>query len=162
MPFLIPIIFLFALGHGRLRGHSVVNVRLYYRVRLKTAVLRHVYHCKRHRYSAVYDTAWYDRNTVPTKRVIYGPFTIVNVSFTAVYVVVNDCLRSFTIVVLMDMGKRRENILKSVADFFDPPPSLGLKARYAPAFNVQLVDTWSHQRNQDTQHRILLRFELNQ
>jgi hypothetical protein len=30
--------FLFALGHGRLRGHSVVNVRLYYRVRLQTTI----------------------------------------------------------------------------------------------------------------------------
>ena len=69
--------FLFAVGHGRLRRHWVVNVRLYYRIRLKTAVLRHGYHHKRLEYFAVYDTASYDRNTVPTKRAVYGRIYIV-------------------------------------------------------------------------------------
>ena len=86
--------FLFAVGHGGLRGHSVVNVILYYRVRLKTAVLRYGYHRKRRAYFAVYDTASYDRNTVHTKWVIYGPYTVVILSITIGYVIVNVRIRS--------------------------------------------------------------------
>ena len=79
---------------------------VYFRVRQNTAVLRHRFQRKRCSFFAVYDTASYDRNTVHTKRVIYGPYTVVILSVTAVYVIVDGSLRSFTIVVMIDLGSK--------------------------------------------------------
>ena len=61
--------------------------------------------CKTPFFSEYYGTALYDRNTVHMRRVIYGAYTIVIIPFTSVYVNVNDCLGSFTVVVMIDLGQ---------------------------------------------------------
>ena len=45
------------------------------------------------------------RNTVPTQRVIYGTYTVVILPFTTVHVGVNDCIRSFTAVIMKGLGR---------------------------------------------------------
>jgi hypothetical protein len=52
----------------------------------------------------VNETTRYGRNTIATKRVIDGPFTVVNIAFTAVHVIVYVRIRSFTFVVTIDLG----------------------------------------------------------
>ena len=91
---------------GGLRQNTTVNVGVYCSFRQNTAVLRHRFQCKRCSFFAVYDTASYGHNTVHTNRVIYGPYTVVMLSVTAVYVIVNGGMRSFTIVVMIDLGTR--------------------------------------------------------
>ena len=66
--------------------------------------MRHVFRRILLKYTIVYGTAIYGRNTVPTKRVIYGPYTVVSMPFTVVYVNVYGCIRPFTVVVLLDLG----------------------------------------------------------
>ncbi len=44
------------------------------------------------------------RNTVPTKRVFHGPYTVVIIMYTNVHVRVNDGKLSFAIVVMLDLG----------------------------------------------------------
>ncbi len=39
-----------------------------------------------------------------TKRVIYGPQTVVSLSVTAAYVIVHDRIRTFTLVEMIDLG----------------------------------------------------------
>jgi len=46
----------------------------------------------------------HDRNTVPSKRAIYGTLTAVSSPFLNVYVKDNGDIRSFTIVVSIDLG----------------------------------------------------------
>ncbi len=46
----------------------------------------------------------YGRNTVPTKRMFHGPYTVVIVMYTNVYVIVNDGKPPFMIVVMFDLG----------------------------------------------------------
>jgi hypothetical protein len=46
----------------------------------------------------------YGRNTVATELVIYGAYTVVISSFTDVFVIVNDCIRSFKMVVIVGLG----------------------------------------------------------
>ncbi len=50
-------------------------------------------------------TAIYGRNTVPTKRVFHGPYTVVIFMYTNVFVSVNDGKLSFAIVVTLDLGR---------------------------------------------------------
>ncbi len=81
--------------HGfqhKVRWIAVVNVTYTVVFVARTTVLRHVFHCKRYPYVTVYDTTSYDRNTAEANRVIYGPFTIVIISFAAVYGIVNACV----------------------------------------------------------------------
>jgi len=66
--------------------------------------MRHVFRRILLKYTIVYGTAIYGRSTVPTKRVIYGPYTVVSMPFTVVYVNVYGCIRPFTVVVLLDLG----------------------------------------------------------
>jgi hypothetical protein len=68
------------------------------------AVLRHVYRWKQQKYYAVYDTATYGRNTVPTERLFHGSYTVVIIMYPNVYVRVNDGKLSFAIVVVLDLG----------------------------------------------------------
>ncbi len=49
-------------------------------------------------------TAIYGRNTVPTKRVFHGPYTVVIFMYTNVFVSMNDGKLSFPIVVTLDLG----------------------------------------------------------
>ena len=86
------------------RRNTIVSVGVYCRVRQNRVVLRHRFPCKRCSFFAVYDTASYDRNPVHTKRVIYGPYTVVILSITTGYVIVNVRMRSFTVVVMIDLG----------------------------------------------------------
>ncbi len=51
-----------------------------------------------------FQSTTHDRNTMPTKRVIQGPFTIVNKLVTVVYGDVNDHKRLFTIVITFHLG----------------------------------------------------------
>jgi carbohydrate-binding DOMON domain-containing protein len=44
------------------------------------------------------------RNTMPTKRVIHGPYMVAMTSFPVVYVNAADSLRSITMVVMIDLG----------------------------------------------------------
>ena len=55
-------------------------------------------------YIVVYDTAIYDRNTVASKRAIYGPYTVVIIACTAVYAGINGCVRPFTVAVIIHLG----------------------------------------------------------
>ncbi len=82
----------------------VVNVTIYDRIRRKAAVLRYVFRCKRWPFFDIYYTASHDRNTVPAKRAIYGTFTAVSSPFFKVYVNENGGIRSFKIVVSIDLG----------------------------------------------------------
>ena len=47
----------------------------------------------------------YGRNTVPTERVIYCQYTVVNIAFTDILVNVNGRRRSCTVVVMVGQGK---------------------------------------------------------
>jgi hypothetical protein len=58
---------------------------------------------------AVYDTALYGRNTLHMKWVIYMRYTVVIITFVIVYVNVNGCLLSYTVVVMFGMGLLRSN-----------------------------------------------------
>ncbi len=73
-------------------------------IRWNTVVLRRGFRGKRRWCYVVYGAATYGRNTAHTKRVFHGPYTVVIILFTAVSVSVNDDLRSFTIVVMVDLG----------------------------------------------------------
>jgi hypothetical protein len=53
-------------------------------------------------------TAIYGRNTVPTKRVLHGPYTVVILMYTNVCVRVNGGLWSFAIVVTLDLGTHKQ------------------------------------------------------
>ena len=88
-----------------LRQRTVVSVGVFGRIRQNTVVIRHVFYCKRWASSAVYGTVEYGRNTVPTKCLFHGPYTVVIMTFTNVYISVNDGLPSFTIIVMLDLGK---------------------------------------------------------
>jgi hypothetical protein len=59
-------------------------------------------------------TAIYGRNTVPTKRVSHGPFTVIIITYTNVFVRVNDGKPSFAIVVTLDLGKELVHIVMMV------------------------------------------------
>ena len=61
--------------------------------RWSTVITRCGFHHLLQLYQTVYCTAWYSRNTVDTKRVKYGPFPVVSLSYTAVYC---DAKRLFT------------------------------------------------------------------
>jgi hypothetical protein len=67
-------------------------------------VLRFVFRCKLWPFFDVNYTVSYDHNTVPAKRAIYGTFTAVSLPFLNVYVNENGGIRSFTIVVSIDLG----------------------------------------------------------
>jgi hypothetical protein len=58
-------------------------------------------------------TAIYGRNTVPTKRVSHGPYTVVIIMYTDVFAKVNNRKLSFAIVVTLDLG-----VLTIVKKFF--------------------------------------------
>ena len=87
-----------------LRQPTVVIVGVFGRIRQNTVVIRHVFYCKRWASSAVYGTVEYGRNTVPTKCLFHGTYTVVIMTFTNVYISVNDGLPSFTIIVMLDLG----------------------------------------------------------
>ncbi len=87
-----------------LRFITVVNVSVYYHVRQNTTVLRHVCRDKQCTCFVVYNTTLYDCNTVLAKRVMNRSYTVVIFSFTAVYVIFNCGIRSFTLVVMLDLG----------------------------------------------------------
>ncbi len=78
------------------------------RIRQDMTVIRHVFYCKRGASSAVYGTVEYGRNTVPTKCVFHGPYMVVIITFTNVYISVNDGLSSITIIVMLDLGEVSE------------------------------------------------------
>ncbi len=95
-----------------LRQPTVVSVGVSGRIRQNTVVIRHVFYCKRWASSAVYSTVEYGRNTVPTKCLFHGPYTVVIMTFTNVYISVNDGLPSFTIIVMLDLGWREKRKVK--------------------------------------------------
>ncbi len=66
-------------------------------------------------------TAIYGRNTVHIKCFIYGTDTVVIILVPIVSVSVNDCVRSFTVFVMLDLGSfdRRYNRQSSSPFFFE-------------------------------------------
>ena len=90
--------------YGRIREYTHVNNAVYWRFSENTTGLRYVFQCIRYPYFTVYVSQKYDRNTGHMKRVIYGAFTVVIIPFTNVYISVNARIRSFTIVVIVDLG----------------------------------------------------------
>ena len=75
---------------NRSLDNTAVSVVVFDCKRWSTVVTSCGFHRLLQLYWTVYCTAWYSRNTVDTKRVKYGPFLIVSLSYTAVYCNVND------------------------------------------------------------------------
>jgi hypothetical protein len=94
-----------------------MNIAVYGSVRQKDGRITAVKRLLTTLYFVVNDTTGYGRNTVAIKRAIHGPVTVVNIAFTAVYVNVHVRIRSFTFVVMMDLGVR--HIIHIINDYFE-------------------------------------------
>jgi hypothetical protein len=92
------------LDYGKIRLYTLLYIAVFVKVRPFYGMGFDVYG----RGSLPYTTRRsHGRNTVPTKRAIYGQYTAVNIAFTAVHARVNGRLRLFTFVVLIDSGSEK-------------------------------------------------------